>query len=76
MQQVKGVRSDVKVVSGIIASEDAPLFNQDSIEQLLEAGPVYTVSPRAGYCPQFVLDRYNLVPTGVLWRVDHRGRKK
>ena len=76
VQQVKGERPDVKVLSGMIASKDAPQFNKDSIEQLLEAGPVYAVSPNAGYCPKFVLDNYDLVPAGILWRVVERGRKR
>jgi hypothetical protein len=76
VQQVNGQRPDVKIVSGIITSEGAPPFNQDSIEQLLEAGPVYAVSPKVGYCPQFVRDNYDLVPTGVLWRVVERGERR
>lgn len=76
VQQVKGERPDVKVVSGIVTSEGAPQFNEDSIERWLEAGPVYVVSAGPGYCPQFVRDNYDLIQAGVLWRVVERGRER
>ena len=69
LQEVKGKRPDIKIVSGTINSKDAPKFNEQSIGQLLEVGPVYVVSPRPGYCPQFVLDQYHIVRTGILWQV-------
>ncbi|UCG57492.1 MAG: hypothetical protein JSU70_21830, partial [Phycisphaerales bacterium] len=76
VQQVKEERPDVKVISGIVRSQGAPRLTKDNIEQLLDAGPVYVVSPKPGYCPQFVLDNYDLAPAGILWRVDERGRKR
>ena len=69
LQEVKGKRPDVKIVSGAISSKDAPKFNEQFIGQLLEAGPVYVVSPRPGYCPQFVLDHYDFIRAGILWQV-------
>ena len=69
LQEVKGKRPDVKIVSGTINSKDAPKFDEQSIEQLLEAWPVYVVSPRPKYCPQFVLDHYDFVRVDILWQV-------
>jgi len=69
LQEVKGKRPDVKIVSGTVNSKDAPKFDDQSIGQLLEAGPVYVVSPRPGYCPKFVLDHYDLIRAGILWQV-------
>jgi hypothetical protein len=69
LQEVKGKRPDIKIVSGIINSKDAPKFNEQSIVQLLKAGQVYLVSNKPGYCPQFVLDNYDLIHTGILWQV-------
>jgi hypothetical protein len=69
MQEVKGKRPDVKVVSGFISSKNAPSFNEHTIEQLLQGRAIYVVSQQPGYCPSFVLDNYNLVPSGLLWRV-------
>ncbi|OHB65426.1 MAG: hypothetical protein A2168_01665 [Planctomycetes bacterium RBG_13_50_24] len=69
LQEVKGKRPDVKIVSGTVNSKNAPKFDERTIGQLLEAGPVYVVSPRPGYCPQFVLDHYDFVRVGILWQV-------
>jgi hypothetical protein len=69
LQEVKGKRPDVKIVSGSIKSQDAPKFNEQTIGQLLEAGTVYVVSNKSGYCPQFVLENYDLIRTGILWQV-------
>ncbi|HUT45971.1 MAG TPA: DUF2723 domain-containing protein [Sedimentisphaerales bacterium] len=69
LQEVKGKRPDVKIVSGTLNSKDAPKFDEHTIRQLLEAGPVYVVSPRPGYCPQFLLDNYNFIRVGILWQV-------
>ncbi|MFC1604482.1 protein O-mannosyl-transferase family [Planctomycetota bacterium] len=69
LQEVKGKRPDVKIVSSTINSKDAPKFNEQTIGQLLEAGPVYVVSPRPEYCPQFVLNHYDFTRVGILWQV-------
>jgi hypothetical protein len=69
LQQVKGKRPDVKIVSGTVNSTDAPEFNERTIGQLLKSGQVYIVSNKPGYCPKFVLDHYNLIRTGVLWGI-------
>jgi hypothetical protein len=69
LQQVKGKRPDVKIVSGIVNSTDAPKFNKQTIGQLLKAGQVYVVSNKPGYCPQFLLDDYDFIRAGALWRV-------
>ncbi|MGD8500205.1 MAG: DUF2723 domain-containing protein [Phycisphaerales bacterium] len=71
-QQVKGKRPDVKIVSGTVNSKDAPRFDEQTIEQLLEDRPIYVVSRKAGYCPAFVLDNYDFIQAGVLWRVAQR----
>jgi hypothetical protein len=69
LQEAKGKRPDVKIVSGTINSKEAPKFVEQSIGQLLEAGQVYVVSPRPGYCPGFVLDNYDFIRAGILWQV-------
>ena len=68
-QQVKGKRPDVKIVSGYDRSENAPIFNEDTIEQLMENSAVYVVSPFPEYCPQFLLEQYKFKQVGILWRV-------
>jgi len=69
VQEVKGVRPDVKIVAGIVSSQGAPRVQEQTVEELLEERPVYVVSKRRGYCPAFILDRYSCAQAGVLWRV-------
>ena len=69
MQEVTGVRPDVKVVSSTVCSEEAPRVTEPMIELLFDHCPIYVVSARPGYCPTFILNRYHLVKTGVLWRL-------
>jgi len=72
VQEVKGKRQDVKIVSGTINSKNAPSFNEHTIAQLLAGKPIYVVSPQSEYCPEFILDNYDLVPAGILWRVVYK----
>ncbi len=73
VQEVKGVRPDVKVVTGIARSQGAPTVDQQTVARLLRDYPVYVVSAKPGYCPAFILDRYELTGAGVLWRVVEPG---
>jgi hypothetical protein len=67
-QEVKGVRPDVKI-AGIVSSRGAPCVNEQTVEELMKERPVYVVSKRRGYCPEFILAKYSLAEAGVLWRV-------
>ncbi len=68
-QEVKGIRPDVKVVTGIVRSARAPRVDRRTIAQVFAAHPIYVVSRKPGYTPTFILDRYALVEAGILWRV-------
>ncbi|UCE98667.1 MAG: DUF2723 domain-containing protein [Planctomycetota bacterium] len=69
VQQVNGKRRDVRIVSEYDSSENAPALTEDTIEQLIQDSPVYVVSALKGYCPQFLLERYEFEQVGVLWKV-------
>jgi hypothetical protein len=71
-QQVKAKRADVAIISGTVNSRDAPQFNERTIAQLLKDRPIYVVSSRPRYCPEFVLREYDLVQAGVLWQLVER----
>jgi hypothetical protein len=68
-QEVKGFRPDVNIVTGIAGSRGAPRVNERTLGQLLESHPVYVVSRKPGYGPDFILENYELLEAGVLWRV-------
>ncbi len=69
VQEVNGRRRDVKIISGHGASEGLAEFNGCAIEKLLAEKAVYVVSPVDGYCPRFLLERYEFKRAGVLWKV-------
>lgn len=69
LQEVEQKRSDVKVISNIGSSKDSPEFNEGTVTKLLAEGAVYVVCPVKGYCPDFLLERYDFVSEGIIWRV-------
>jgi hypothetical protein len=69
VQEVKGIRPDVKVVAGIARSQGAPPYDLHALEQRVGAQPVYVTSRQRGYCPAFVFEKCELTQSGVLWRV-------
>jgi hypothetical protein len=68
-QQVKGKSPDVKIVSGTVNSEGAPIFDEHTVAQLLTDRSIYVISPKRGYCPAFILENYDFVRAGILWQV-------
>lgn len=71
-QEVEDKRPDVKIISGTLNSKDTPRFDAQNLGPLLEERAVYVVSSRPQYCPPFVLENYDLVQAGILWRVTKR----
>jgi len=68
-RQVRNKRPDVAIVSGAFNSENAPNFDAQSFGRLLEERPVYIVSTKPRYCPEFVLDNYEFTRKGILWKI-------
>jgi hypothetical protein len=71
MQQVRQVRSgeDIKIVSSIGNTDDSLKLTESTVEQLLSERNLYVVSWNEGYCPEFLMQRYNSSPAGILWQV-------
>jgi hypothetical protein len=69
VQEIKGVRPDVKIVAGIVSSRGAPRVDEQTVEELIKEHPIYVVSKRSGYRPAFLHGNYSLIEAGVLWRV-------
>lgn len=69
VQEVQGVRPEVKIVTGIVSSEGAPAYDPQTLMNLAASRPMYVVSRRPRYCPRFILEQYRLVEAGVLWKV-------
>jgi hypothetical protein len=72
VQEVKGKRTDVKIISNYNSSKGAPAFNQETIVQLMKDSAVYVSPLVKDYCPEFLSDNYDFVRAGILWRVVER----
>ncbi len=68
VQQVKGERQDVTVVSGHGSADNLKNYDKDVIDRLFAEHAIYVVSPVPGYCPEFLLERYEFHKAGILWR--------
>jgi len=58
IQEVKGKRADIKIISEYASSEGLPLLSEKSIEQWLSEGDVYAVSPIAEHKSR-----------GIVWKI-------
>ena len=70
----KRPEANIKIISSIGSSENSPEFNELIIEELLRDRDVYVVSPAKGYCPDFLLRRYDFEPASVIWKVVEKGQ--
>ncbi len=70
VQKFRGTAPDVKIVSPHGSYESPITFpTADTIGKLVSEQAVYVVSPIEGYCPDFLLERYEFEKRGVLWKV-------
>ncbi|MBN2211007.1 MAG: hypothetical protein JW709_06385, partial [Sedimentisphaerales bacterium] len=70
MQEEKGMRPDVRIISGSVRTPNAPEFSTETVDKALSAGTsVYVVTPQNGYCPSFLEDNYAFEPSGVLTQI-------
>ncbi len=73
LQEVKGKKKDVKVISMHGDYKNPiPFRTVDDIKELLADGRVYVVSPVRGYCPDVLLENYDFAKVGVLYNVIER----
>lgn len=67
-QEIGGKRLDVTIVSDHGTIHNLGRYDDDMIDKLYSQRGIYAVSPVAGYCPQFLLERYDFEKTGVLYK--------
>jgi hypothetical protein len=69
-QQLRGWRDDVRVFPPLDDSAEAKeQFTEPQLAEELAAGRVYVVSPQDRYCPPWLLERYEFVRDGLVYRV-------
>lgn len=70
LQQLRRWRDDVKVFPPLDDSAEAKeRFTEPRLAEELAAGRVYIVTPLRGYCPPWLLERYEFVRDGLVYRV-------
>ncbi len=69
VQEVKGKRPDVKIVSDYDCSKVAEPLDETSAADLVAKSVLYVTSMQEGYHPKFLSKQYNFVPHGLLWKV-------
>ncbi|MBA7651758.1 hypothetical protein ES703_59577 [subsurface metagenome] len=69
IQQLKGKRTDVTIVSDHGSVNNLKDYDEDVIDKLFTERAIYVVSPVPGYCPKFLLEQYEFKQAGVLWKV-------
>ena len=67
-QEVLGFRPDVTIVTSHGSANNLRDHDEQVVDRLFATRAVYVVSLVPGYCPQFLLKRYDFKPTGVLYR--------
>ena len=72
-QEIKGIRADIQLVSGH-SSYRNPIAvpKADTIGEVMSKRAVYVVSPLAGYCPGYLLEGYDFIKAGPIYRVVER----
>lgn len=73
VQEIKGMRPDVQLVSGHRSYKNPISFpTTDTIGRVMSNRAVYVVSPVAGYCPDYLLEGYDFIKAGPIYRVVER----
>jgi len=69
-QQVLGLREDIKIVSEHSSYKNPMDFvTAETLDGLLAEKSVYVVSAQKGYCPEFILDNYDFVESGPVYKI-------
>ncbi len=69
LQEVKGKRPDVKIISDYDCSEGAKVLDDTVASALVSEGKLYVTSADKNYYPGFLDDKYDFVQSGHLWQV-------
>ncbi|MHC4265643.1 MAG: protein O-mannosyl-transferase family [Planctomycetota bacterium] len=68
VQQVNGKRKDVRIISDYNKSPNAFDLNQQDLETVTKKSQLYVVSPIPGYCPDYILNQFDFVKKGVIYK--------
>jgi hypothetical protein len=69
VQEVKGKRPDVRIVSNYDCSIGIEPLDESMAAELVAGSALYVTSMQEGYLPKFLSKQYNFMPHGLLWKV-------
>jgi hypothetical protein len=69
VQEVKGKRPDVRIVSDYDCSAGVKPLDESSAAKVVAGSVLYVTSTQEGYQPKFLSEQYSFVPYGLLWKV-------
>jgi len=67
-QQSQELRPDVTIVSSHGTVNNLDGYGEERIDELFRKHKIYVVSPVAGYCPEFLLEKFKFESVGVIWQ--------
>ena len=67
-QQSENLRPDVTIVSSHGTVNNLDRYGEERIDELFREHKIYVVSPVAGYCPGFLLEKFEFESVGIIWR--------
>ena len=69
-QHITGLRKDVKIISRHGDYKNPIDFvTVQTLDDLLTEDAVYVVTPEKGYCPKFILENYDFVKSGPVFKI-------
>ncbi len=74
-QQIQGLRPDVTIVPGHGTVNNLDGYGEERIDELFREHKIYVVSPVAGYCPEFLLEKFEFESVGVVWQAVRDGER-
>jgi hypothetical protein len=69
LQESEGVRPDVMVVSDHNTSVGVEMLSEQVFAKWVKERPAYCVSPFKGYCPEWMLDKYDFEQVMLIYKV-------
>lgn len=69
VQEVKGKRPDVRIVSDHDCSIGIEPLDESMAAEFVAGSVLYVTSIQQGYLPKFLSEQYNFLPHGLLWKV-------
>jgi len=69
VQEVNEIGCGVTVVTGHGTANNLEQYNKDDIDELAKKRAIYVVTAKEGYCPDFLLERFEFEKVAVIYKL-------